>query len=653
MALSLMILSLCLTASGSHAAADEGGQLHALAAPANAQAVADAFTMDGVAGFVGGRTSDALRTMLATRVAAWSSAAIEESARARGMMNERGEIDLRRVFAQSPALKEEVRARIKRELKEWLPGATRDLVKERVFQGALGEDTTREIEDMLGRIGGAMDTTFEAEADAYVGGWYDESVARLNALMDTSPATAWLDPTKLRASLDSALSTSTVMRVSAAGMGQLVGDATVNGIRDHMRTMLGGELPPEAMRYLNLPEEKWGELRETINQYMPNALVGDLKNSVLARPLFRLTSSAYGAILAAQAARHFAAAYKGVIVDAGELRRGIEVTRVMVWQLKEKQYLNVSLMDLAGLGKSFAFSIGAETLFAQAEDALGAPLDRLTELADKLDRMIAQPLDRITGELKRTVDEATARLKELEAGLMAPFKEGIENLDGLMAEARDAASGMLPSSFDGIPGSWDDFKTQMGFDGAIGGLGAMTPRQFLLDAGVMDDFERIEGELAALNDRVAGMTADAAAELIADAQLLGPTAVILDAERVPAANPSDSNALDPVLLHNGEFIHRVTDAVLPGRGPDLRFTRIYRSRSAFVGAFGHNWTHAYAERLVPWKREGGGGWTYVRPDGLKFFFLENKDGTFESPKGVALALTKTKEGFVLRDPQGN
>ncbi len=545
---------IAIAGNGRFAAADASEQTNALAAPANAQAVADAFKMDGVAGFVGGRTSDALRTMLAARVAAWSGAAIEESARARGMVNERGEIDLRRVFMQSPELKDEVRARLKRELREWLPGATRDLVKERVFQGALGEATTREIDDMLGRIGGAMDTSFEAEADAYAGRWYDESVARLNDLMNSSPATAWLDPTKLRTSLDTALSTSTVMQVSAAGMSQLVGDATVAGIRDHMRTMLGGELPPEAMQYLNLPEEKWGEVRATIDRYMPNALVGDLKNSVLARPLFRITSSAYGAILAGQAARHFAEAYKGVIVDANELRRGIEVTRVMVWQLKEKQYLNVSLMDLAGLGKSFAFAIGAETLYARGTSALGAPLDRLTELSNKLDRMLAQPLDRITGELKRTVEETTARLKELETGLMAPFKEGIAEFDGLMARARDAAHGALPENFDGIPGSWDDFKTQMGFDGAIGGLGAMTPRQFLLDAGVMDDFEQLRGEMAALNDRMAGVGADAAADVIAGAQLLGPTAVILDAERVPAANPSDSNALDPVLLHNGEFI---------------------------------------------------------------------------------------------------
>lgn len=613
--------------------------------------------MEGVQGYVAGQTRAAFHSLMTESVSKFMSGAIEETARARGMIDEAGRINLPQLFAQSPELKEAVRQKIKEKIKDWLPGAARDLVREHVFQNALGSAHAREVEDLLGYVSSNFETSFNAQADALIDGWYTGYVNDLKSRVMDGTFTGWLDVTNLRGSIRNVLSTDMVMNGTAQLLSMKLGESTVRGIQDNLEAMLGGELAPVVVEYLEIGPEKFEELeayvREKIGGYLPSAQISRLKNLTLNRPLFRMPSGAYGAILAAMAAKHYAAAYKGMFVDANELKRGIEVTRVMVWQLKEKDYLNVKLMDLAALSSAFGSTLGMDAWSGFMNDNIMAQLDKLDELSKKLDELIMKPFEIVGDQIRNITDQITEQLTNLQNQLMAPVRGAMADFDASLENIANNLGGALPDNFNGIPADWQDFKDMAGMEGVLGEWGELTPRDLIERMGLMDDFGLIGDKLDELNDRIAGMGAGAAAEVLEELHLLGPASVLLGVEEVPARDASDTNELDPVLLHNGEFVHRVTDVVIPGRGLDLRITRIYRSRSSFLGPFGQNWTHAYAERLMPWDGEKGSGWTYVRPDGMKFFFKELPDGSFESPKDVFLKLTRTKKGFELADPHGN
>jgi RHS repeat-associated protein len=93
-------------------------------------------------------------------------------------------------------------------------------------------------------------------------------------------------------------------------------------------------------------------------------------------------------------------------------------------------------------------------------------------------------------------------------------------------------------------------------------------------------------------------------------------------QEMPYASPCDcrggcgpgsdfDNPTHGVLLHSGEFTHRVVDLRIRGRGIDFIWGRIYRSRLGEVTTMGHNWNHSYdicveacgPDRLV---RDGNG-----------------------------------------------
>lgn len=614
-------------------------------------------TLDGVQGFVAGQTKEALSALMSETVAQYMSGAIEETARERGVLNEAGQINVSMLFAQNPELKEAVKQKIKQKLKDWMPGAVRDLVREHVFQNALGREHAQDVEQLLGYISTNFETLFNAQADNLINGWYTSYIGDIRRRVMEGTFTGWLDVTNLRGSIHDVLSGSSIMESTAMLLSRELGASTVSGIQDNLEAMLGGELPPAVVEYLEMGPEKFDELesyvREKIGAYLPSSYISRLQNSMLNRPLFRMPSGAYGAILAAMAAKHYAAAFKGVFVDPHEIKRGIEVTRVMVWQLREKEYLNVKLMDLAALSASFGSTLGMGAWQGIMNDSILSQLDKLGELSQKLDELIMKPFDLVGDQIRELTDQITAQLTALQNELMAPVQDAMAAFDQSLAGLANGAGGLLPDWFNGIPPDWYGFKETVGMGELFGEWGELTPRDLVERLGMMDDFELMGERLNELNDRIADAGAEAAAEILEELHLLGPASVLLGVEEVPARDPSDTSELDPVLLHNGEFVHRVTDVVIPGRGLDMRITRIYRSRSSFVGAFGRNWTHAYAERLLPWDGARGAGWTYVRPDGMKFFFKELLDGSFESPRDVFLKLVRSKKGFELTDPHGN
>ncbi|MDP2599405.1 MAG: DUF6531 domain-containing protein, partial [Deltaproteobacteria bacterium] len=121
----------------------------------------------------------------------------------------------------------------------------------------------------------------------------------------------------------------------------------------------------------------------------------------------------------------------------------------------------------------------------------------------------------------------------------------------------------------------------------------------------------------------------------------------------PPQNPSIDSDFDPVFLHNGEFYTAVTDVMLPAGDFDLKFTRIYRSRSAFLGVLGQQWTHNFAERLYLRDTEGERGLTYIDPEGKKYFLrFDVALNRFVAPQGLFVTVLQNENGFVLRHRNG-
>lgn len=106
----------------------------------------------------------------------------------------------------------------------------------------------------------------------------------------------------------------------------------------------------------------------------------------------------------------------------------------------------------------------------------------------------------------------------------------------------------------------------------------------------------------------------------------------------------------PVTFSNGNMYHRFTDLLIPTRGPALQLIRTYNAQSDETGPFGYGWTHNYQMRLS--EVGGTGDVMFLNESGGRYLFVTNGDGTYESPFGLFLTLTKASGMFELRNRYG-
>jgi RHS repeat-associated protein len=635
---------------GFHSAASAAdGPVSAWLSKADAAAMSGAFSLDGVAGYVEGKAHEAIQFAISKQGSDWFCDAVATVAD----RVKRGEapVDLNAFFFQNAQTKEAVTAELTGRLKAWLPEQVRAILVHDLLGNAVGEAAMQEAAAIADRVIKELDTSLNDQVDAFASKFYDEAVGRLQQELFSRGVPQWMDIADLRGSIERAFQTGTIAGEAADALAKLVGDGTVAGIRARLTDALDGVLPPEALEALAKGPEAFERYVEEAKGYLPGSMLEKLRSSVLNRPLIQLPTPAYAAILAGTAAGHYARAFAGAFVDAYELRRAAEVTRVMVWQLENKDWLNLSIMQLGALARDLAQSLGMGLPFEGLVAKLKEPLARLQSKLDRVDALIAKPLDQVSGELARLGAEIGRDLTRIQAELMAPLKDGIAKAQSGLDRAAAAAEGALPEGLNGIPASWEELKEKAGIDGVLGEVGEWTPNDALDRAGLADAAAKVRDDFSKVNDRIADAIATGAAEALEAAHLLGPAARILDAERVPARNPSRESALDPVLLHSGEYVQTITDLLIPGRGIDFRFTRIYRSAAPFLGELGVGWTHAYAERLLPWNDGGGDGLTYVDEEGQKSFFRADGKG-FASPPGVYTTLVRVERGYELRHRDG-
>jgi len=604
----------------------------------DASQITDTLSLDGVAGFVEGRAREAMRAAMTKEGSDWLCDAFARAVNSSGRGD--GPIDLSVLFRQDAGLKSAVQADLKERLKAWLPGKARELIGRDLLGAVLGSEGAEEAMKIAERVAAELDTSLNDKLDAIASDLYDSTLDRVRKELAEKGISQFIDIEDLRGSVRRAFELENVSSLAASNLARVLGEGTVLGIRGRIEDALSGNLPPEAMEALRRGPEAFDRYVEEARARMPGNVLLDFKDSILNRPIIKLPTAAYASMLAAVAAEHYARAYRGAFVDAHELKRAVEVTRVMVWQIENKEAISLTLMQLGAMAGDLAGALGMGVSFDKALAKVTAPLDRVQEKADRIDSMLARPMELAQAELRGLAMQMEAELKKIQEALTAPVRGALANLETEMKRLGEAAADALP--FDGVPTSFDELKERLGLpEELLGERGRWRPAD-----AMGETLDKVKGDMAALNERASDLIAQAAADALETTHLLGPAAAIMEIERVPAQEPSDKGPLDPVLLHNGEYVQEVTDLVIPGRGLDFRFARIYRGRSDFKGELGWRWTHSFAERLLPWEDEGRSGLTHVDERGRKFFYAREKDG-FSSSSGVLSKLSEVDDGKFL------
>lgn len=547
----------------------------------------DAYNMEGVAGFVEGRARSIIGPAFSENGIKW----LRE-----GFSNFQGDSDF----------KQKVEVYVRQKFKEWLPGQIEDVMKQGLFASA-PEDAEEEVRSIAGATLAKMKGLFDERIDAIIGDWYEKAIEALKGRIPSS-VPDWVDITDLKGTARSAFDLQNIGDLAAKELGGLIGDATVAGIRSRIEDALDGKLPPEVIDALKKGPDEFNKYVESIKENLPGNKLKSLTNSIINDPFIKLPTPAYAAMLAASAAGHFAKAYNGIVIDPFEIKRGIEVTRVMIWQIKNKEWISLSIMQLSDIARNVAANFGVGEAYEGVLSKIKQPIDKLEKELDRIDAMIMKPIERVQEEIKEITKTIQKELKEIQKTIMKPANDAIAKTKDELASAGDFIADSIPEEINGFPKTWDEVKERFGFE---------------------DTFGDIESDFLPL----------------------GPTAAIDETDTSPPESESMSEELDPVLIATGEYIQEVTDLMIPGRGIDFEFTRIFRGNVAFLGELGRGWTHSYAERLLLRNEENRQGLVYVNERGRKYFFPMGKDG-FISPQGLRSTLTSTTQGYLMHDERG-
>ncbi len=106
---------------------------------------------------------------------------------------------------------------------------------------------------------------------------------------------------------------------------------------------------------------------------------------------------------------------------------------------------------------------------------------------------------------------------------------------------------------------------------------------------------------------------------------------------------------NPVSMASGNKFQEETDLVLTAPGIPLSIKRYYNSFGNWNGAFGPGWTFTYDEHLT--ENSADGSVVYRTADGRVFTYTEH-EGAYRAEPGNYRELTKSADGFILRDKNG-
>ena len=124
----------------------------------------------------------------------------------------------------------------------------------------------------------------------------------------------------------------------------------------------------------------------------------------------------------------------------------------------------------------------------------------------------------------------------------------------------------------------------------------------------------------------------------------------------PNPNPDDDpnqdeEGDDPVNIASGNFIHLHQDLFIPGRLP-LEISRTYNCQDMYEGPFGYGWSFTYNISLIEVMKGSEHHVIIKRKDGRRLQFKDNEDGTFTSPHGWYVTLTRSGGDYTLTEKNG-
>jgi RHS repeat-associated protein len=366
--------------------------------------------------------------------------------------------------------------------------------------------------------------------------------------------------------------------------------AVLDAVERRVRVALDGELQPEIEALLDRHRELIDRPLAGIRDRLPGHQLQRLQTKLLGLTILTLPNAVYGPMLAATASGHFAQAFCGpACFNPYQFQRGVEVTKVLIWQLKHREGIALSLRQVTLLWGDLEQALPIPPLetwgaFGRDVATFATQIEGIEAQIQRIDRVTRQGWERGAAELTRLTDTLRTQLTTLQSRITDPIHRVVETIDTRLADVATPIREAIPRDLQKIPTTWKEIKKRSGLHGRlIGSWG----------------------------------------------------------ERIPLRYASLTNPFDPVLLHNGEFYHQVVDLEIPTRGEPLAFVRTYRSRHAVPGPFGHHWTHTFHERLFALP---GGDVVWWRGDGRTFRFVRRMSGAWASPRGVYSRLSIAPSG---------
>ena len=553
--------------------------------------------------------------------------------------------------------REKIRGLVKAKIRERLPSLATRLIQKRLIKTQVDdskEDTREillEIQDRLGTFGNQIDELASKVSDIIFQGPSAYMWEAIGNGMDYLP--------EIKGSISDIIKGG----LSGVGITEMISKAIGNRVSSKIWSSLGeigdGRLPSEIQKYLSYPTEGFEKITERIERYIGIERLNSIQEKALHTPLFILPNEVYIGILAASASKHFANAFSGVFVNVYELKRGIEVTRVMIKQASQKEGVSIDLSSLLSLGDMISDALGIPLReigrFGRIRD-LSQRVANLKARIEALDKALLDGIDKGGDGLRRLIGEVEEELAGIQKGVFRPMLEGKMALKAAMDPFRGAYQTLLSGRAD----------LQGGFAGLAKGLGLgrLPETSASLWKAITSTRRWIDRIRRGLKN---GSWKDALYNTIMGREGILEMAPqfgddlkrALSLPEIPAQNPSIHNPLDPVLLPNGEYYLISRDLYVPSAGPSWHFTRIYRSQANFKGVLGYNWSHNYEERLIPY----GSDIIYLDQYGRRFIFRgggETSNDTakgytakgYTAPKGVFARLKLDGRQYIMEERGG-
>lgn len=375
-----------------------------------------------------------------------------------------GVTDIHRAMGVWAARREAIQGTIRNKLSAALPDMVREVVTEGMLRGHGGD--LKEMQALTQGIGTRLKGELGDRLDQMAQRLYEEAMISINpclrprTTMDECRLPAAIDLTDLKGTIDRVLHPDQLLALVSRPLAEAIGESTVREIRGRIDTALRGDLPPEVHDYLTTGINHFKDTADRVSDYLPGAQLDRWKGKLMGTTIVRLPNAVYGAVLTGAAIRHFAKVFCGPgCFNAYELQRGMEVTQVLVWQLSNREEIDLNvgrfLEMVQYVGNQFDIPDPSKWgALGKDWQRIKGQVAKINDRIHQVDEWYAKGVKQATGGLERIVAEFEGELKDLQATLLTPVAEAIAMTNEGFAILRDKANGALPDGFNGIPAAW-------------------------------------------------------------------------------------------------------------------------------------------------------------------------------------------------------